>query len=183
MKLDCKTLVGTLAVGLLAMCPAFAQSDAKTSAQHGAANRMGSDSTFVTKAAVGGLAEVKLGQLATQKAASPDVKQFGQQMVDDHGKANDELKQLAAGKGITLPTSLDKKHKQTYSHMSRLTGQNFDHAYAADMVKDHQKDVSEFEKEATSGTDPDVKAWAAKTLPTLQEHLRMAQSLPGASTK
>jgi len=141
------------------------------------------DRKFVLAAAHGGMAEVELGQLATKNGSSDAVKQFGQRMVEDHGKANEELKQLAAGKGITLPTSLDKKHKQTYSHMSRLTGQNFDHAYAADMVKDHQKDVSEFEKEATSGTDPDVKAWAAKTLPTLQEHLRMAQSLPGASTK
>src|SRR4051812_20462780 len=108
MKQDCKYLVGMLTVSLLALAPVYAQSSAGQSGSQGAtssqsgsqahdqasntANRMGSDHTFVTKAAQGGLAEVKLGQLATQKASSSDVKAFGQQMVDDHSKANDELK-------------------------------------------------------------------------------------------
>jgi len=140
------------------------------------------DRKFVLKAARGGMAEVELGQLAVKNASSDAVKQFGQRMVDDHGKANDELKQLAGTKGITLPSSLDRKHKLTYTHMSRLTGQSFDRAYAADMVRDHTEDVREFEKEAANGKDPDVKAWAAKTLPTLREHLHMAQGLNGSAS-
>jgi len=183
MKLDCKTLAGTLALGLLAMGPALAQSDIKSAPQHGAADRMGSDSSFVTKAAVGGLAEVKLGTLATQKALNSDVKSFGQQMVDDHGKANDELKQLASSKGVTLPTSLDAKHQATYDKLSKLDGAAFDRAYVQEMVADHQEDVSEFRKESQSGSDSDVKAWAAKTLPTLEHHLQMIQSIHGKMGK
>src|SRR5689334_10757965 len=151
MKLDCKILAGAVALGVLAMAPAFAQSSDKHQGHDSSsANRMGSDSAFVTKAAVGGLAEVKLGQLATQKASSSDVKQFGQQMVDDHGKANEELKQLASSKGITLPTDLDAKHQATYDRLSKLDGAAFDRAYMQDMVADHNEDVSEFRRESKS---------------------------------
>jgi len=161
-----------LAVGLLALAPAFAQSS-----QANSANRMGSaDQTFVTKAAHGGLAEVKLGTLATQKAANADVKAFGQQMVDDHSKANDELKQLASSKGITLPTDIDAKDQATYDRLSKLSGAEFDRAYMQHMVADHRTDVAEFRHESQSGADSDVKAWAAKTLPTLEHHLQMAES-------
>lgn len=183
MNLNYKSLAGTLAVGLLAMCPVFAQSNAqsgsKRGGESGSANRMGSDSSFVTKAAVGGMTEVKLGQLATQKASHADVKQFGQQMVDDHSKANDELKQLASSKGITLPTDLDAKHQAIYDRLSKLDGAAFDRAYVQDMVADHREDVSEFRKESQSGPDSEVKAWAAKTLPTLQHHLQMIESIHG----
>jgi putative membrane protein len=173
MKLDGKFLVGALAIGLTAMSPAFAQSSA---AQSGSANRMGADHTFASKAAIGGMAEVKLGQLATQKASNEDVKKFGQQMVDDHSKANDELKQLASKKGVTLPGDIDAKNQATYDRLSKLSGAEFDHAYMQDMVKDHHEDVNEFRKESQSGSDPDMKAWAAKTLPTLEHHLQMAES-------
>ena len=172
MKQDCKSLVGMLAVGLLALAPVFAQSS-----QANSANRMGSaDETFVTKAAQGGLAEVKLGTLATQKAANADVKAFGQQMVDDHSKANDELKQLASSKGITLPTDIDAKDQATYDRLSKLSRAEFDRAYMQHMVADHHTDVAEFRHESQRGEDSDVKAWAAKTLPTLEHHLQMAES-------
>ena len=130
-------------------------------------------------AAMGGLMEVELGQLATQKGTSESVKQFGQRMVDDHGKANTELMTLATSKGITLPTAIDDKHRQDVTKLSAMSGADFDRAYAKMMLKDHEKDVSEFEKQSTKGTDPDVKAFASKTLPTLQEHLTMARALPG----
>jgi putative membrane protein len=104
-------------------------------------------------------------------------------MVDDHGKANDELKKLASQKGITLPTDLDAKHQATYDRLSKLSGADFDRAYMADMVKDHHEDVNEFRKESQSGSDPDVKAWAAKTLPTLEHHLQMAESTNGKVKK
>jgi len=122
------------------------------------------------------MAEVELGQLASQKAQSDQVKQFAQRMVQDHGKANDELKTLAQQKNITLPTDLDAKHKSTRDRLSKLSGAQFDRAYMQDMLADHRKDVSDFRKESQSGKDPDVKAWAAKTLPTLEEHLKLAES-------
>lgn len=141
------------------------------------ANRMTSgDSTFATKAAQGGMAEVKLGELAKEKASSQAVKDFGQRMIDDHTKANDELKNLAGRKGITLPSRLDAKDQATYDRLSKLSGPAFDRAYMRDMVSDHRTDVNEFKREAASGTDSDLKAFAAKTAPTLEEHLRMAES-------
>lgn len=135
-----------------------------------------SDKHFVTDAAQGGMAEVELGRLAAKQGQSAAVKEFGQKMVDDHTKANDELKQLAASKGITLPTDLDAESKATMDRLSKLKGAEFDSAYMDDMVKDHTKDVGDFQKEADGGADKDVKAFAAKTLPTLQEHLRLAQA-------
>jgi putative membrane protein len=137
---------------------------------------MTSDSNFLTKAAQGGMAEVKLGQLAAEKASNPDVKQFGQQMADDHGKANDELKQLASSKGVTLPSDIGAKQQATYDRLSKLNGAEFDKAYMADMVKDHREDLKEFRRESKSGSDPDVKSWATKTLPTLEHHMQMAES-------
>jgi putative membrane protein len=111
---------------------------------------------------------------------SDAVKQFGQRMVDDHGQANSELMSLASSKGMTLPTELDAKHREQVTKMSAMTGADFDRAYVKMMVSDHRKDVSEFEKQSTRVTDADLKAFATKTLPTLQEHLRMAEALPGA---
>jgi len=139
------------------------------------ASKSNPDRQFVMEAAQGGMAEVELGQLATQKASSDAVKQFGQRMVTDHGKANDELKTLAQSKSITLPTDIGK-HKATKDKLEKLSGAAFDRAYMQEMLNDHRKDVSDFRKESQSGKDPDVKAWAAKTLPTLEEHLQMAQS-------
>lgn len=135
------------------------------------------DQHFVTEAASGGMAEVELGKLAAQKATKDDVKKFGQRMADDHGKANDELKSLAQSKQIALPESIDAKHKATIDKLSKLSGEAFDRAYVQEMLKDHQKDVSEFRSESKSGKDPEVKAWAAKTLPTLEEHLKLVQEL------
>jgi len=135
-----------------------------------------SDRKFVETAARDGLAEVELGQLASQRAQSPDVKQFGQRMVQDHGKANDQLKQLASSKGIQLPTETDKSHQKKMEKLQKLEGAAFDKQYMDDMVKDHKKDVKEFQKQAKSAKDPEVKSFAAQTAPTLQEHLQMAEA-------
>lgn len=137
------------------------------------------DQEFVKDAAQGGMLEVKLGKLATEHAGNDAVKKFGQRMVDDHSKANKELKDLAAKKGITLPTSLDQKHQTMIDKLSKMNGADFDRAYMSAMVKDHQDDVAEFETEARNGKDADIKAWAAKTLPTLREHLKLAQATQG----
>jgi len=135
------------------------------------------DATFVMEAAQGGMAEVELGRLAVQKASNARVKQFGQRMVTDHGKANDELKSLALAKKITIPADLDARHKATRDRLSTLSGDAFDHAYIQEMMSDHQKDVTEFRKESQSGKDDAVKAFAARTIPTLEEHLKMVQDV------
>jgi putative membrane protein len=135
------------------------------------------DNEFMTEAAVGGMAEVELGKLASTKAQNADVKKFGQMMVADHSKANTELKALATKKGVTLPTDLDAKHKATMTELQGLSGAAFDKAYVADMLADHEKDVKMFQAQAQNATDPDVKAFAAKTLPTLQAHLEAVRNL------
>lgn len=147
------------------------------------AKKANADQQFVHKAAMGGMAEVELGNLAQQKAASDQVKQFASRMVEDHGKANDELKQIASSKSIDLPTALDKKHRGDVDKLAKLSGAQFDRAYMSHMVDDHKKDVSDFKKEASSGKDSDVKAFASKTLPTLEEHLKLAQQTNDAVKK
>ena len=147
-----------------------------TSSMQSAAKVSSSDKSFVEKAAIGSMAEVQMGKLAQQKAGSDQVKQFGTRMVDDHSKANDDLKQVASHKGITLPSDLDAKHKNKMAKLEKLSGAQFDRAYMDDMVADHKEDVAEFEKQAKSGHDADIKGFASKTLPTLQEHLSLAQS-------
>ena len=148
----------------------------------GMGNMTSQDRDFLMDAAMGGMMEVELGRVAAQQGASDAVKQFGQRMVDDHGQANTELMSLASSKGITLPAQLDEKHREHVTKMSAMTGAEFDREYSKMMLSDHRKDVSEFEKESTRGTDADLKAFATKTLPTLQEHLRMAEALPGAKS-
>ena len=138
---------------------------------------MSMDSTFAMKAASGGMTEVALGKMATEKGSNQAVKDFGQKMVDDHSKANDELKALASSKNMTLPTAPNAKDQATIDKMSKLSGAAFDKAYTKDMVMDHKNDITLFQKEAMSGTDPDVKAFASKTLPTLQEHQKMINDI------
>jgi putative membrane protein len=135
------------------------------------------DRKFIREAAEGGMAEVELGQLAVQKAASDDVKKFGQRMVDDHGKANDKLKELAASKGITLPQGPNSKQEATKERLAKLSGERFDKAYMRDMLLDHKKDVAAFRSESTLGRDSDVRSFASATLPTLKDHLKNAQSV------
>jgi len=134
------------------------------------------DTTFATKAAAGGMAEVQLGQLALKNASNADVKSFAQKMVDDHTQAGDKLKSVAAKDSLNLPSDIDAKDKATYDRLSKLHGAAFDRAYMRDMVKDHKTDVAEFQREANRGKNQDLKQFASETLPTLQEHLKMAES-------
>jgi putative membrane protein len=168
-------LAGTVALAMIAT-PALAQKKRAnaSAAKSDQASSIKPDQMFITDAAKGGMAEVELGKLAAQKASSPDVKQFGQRMADDHSKANDELKSLAQSKNITLPSAIDAKDKALEKRLSRLSGSAFDRAYMQAMVNDHRKDVSEFRRESQIGKDPDVKQWASKTLPTLEDHLKAA---------
>jgi putative membrane protein len=147
----------------------------------GSSQLSSTDRNFIMKAAEGGMAEVQLGQLASQNGSSDDVKKFGQRMVDDHTKANDQLKQIAQSKGVQVPADLSAKDKAMKDKLSKMTGAEFDRAYMKDMVQDHTKDVSEFRKASTSAKDPDVKSFASQTLPTLEDHLKEAKSIAPAA--
>jgi putative membrane protein len=135
------------------------------------------DRKFVREAAQGGMAEVELGKLATKRASSEEVKKFGQRMVDDHTRAGDQLKEIASSKGVQVPQQLSAKDKLTKERLAKLSGEQFDKAYMADMVKDHTQDVADFQRESKAGTDSDVKEFASKTLPTLEDHLRQAKKI------
>jgi len=141
------------------------------------------DRKFVQEAAEGSKAEVTLGQLAQSKGSSDSVKQFGQKMVTDHQKAYDQLSQMAGGKSVTVPTEPSKAHQRDAAKLEKLSGNDFDRAYAKMMVSDHKKDVSDFRKQSKSAKDPDVRNFAATTLPTLEEHLKMAQDMENAVKK
>jgi putative membrane protein len=138
---------------------------------------MSADHTFVKKMAQGGMAEVELGKLAAKNASSPEVKAFGQRMVDDHGKAGDELKTIAEKKSIAWPTSLDAKSQALHDKLATLNGDAFDRAYVKAMLSDHKKDAAELKTESKSGKDPDVKEWAAKTLSTVESHLSEVEKI------
>ena len=138
------------------------------------------DKSFAMKAAQGGLAEVQAGQLASQRAASPQVKQFGQRMVQDHTQAGQELQQIAEQQNLKLPEQPAASDKAQSQRLNGLSGQAFDRAYMEHAVQDHTKDVAEFRREAQSGQDPALKAYAQKYLPVIQKHLQLAQSInPG----
>jgi putative membrane protein len=135
------------------------------------------DQQFMLEAARGGVAEVELGRLAAQRAASEAVRQFAQRMVTDHGTANGELMQLAQRRGVMLPRDVDPAHRATMDRLTAMSGPAFDQAYMAEMMRDHQLDATLFTREAREGQDPEVRAWATKTLTTVQEHQRLASDV------
>jgi putative membrane protein len=175
----------TLALGLMLAFPlaAAAQNPAtpETNVQRSdqavadATKPSHADTKFMKESAVGGLLEVQLGQLAKQNSVSESIQQFGRQMVNDHGKANEELKSLAAAEGITLPSQLDAKHTKQLQRLQKLVSPEFDREYMKMMLEDHKKDIKAFQHEAQKGDDPEVKAYAQRTLPTLRAHLSMVQ--------
>ena len=137
-----------------------------------------SDKKFAMTAAAGGMAEVETARLALTKASSDAVKQYAQKMIDDHTAANAELMQIASAKGITLPTAPDAKMRAMMAKMERLSGAAFDREYVMMAgSKDHQKMEKLFRDESMRGRDADLKAFAAKTLPVVQQHLQMARDL------
>jgi putative membrane protein len=138
-----------------------------------------SDRAFFNEAATGGMAEVELGRLAAQKAQNPDVKRFGERMVTDHSKVNEELKQLAGRKGVTVPATPTAEQKEEMDRLAKLSGPAFDREYMKMMVEDHDKDVKAFQEQAANASDPDVKSFASKTLPTLEEHQKLAHDIAG----
>src|SRR5262245_58656000 len=134
------------------------------------------DSEFVKDAAQGGLMEVQLGKLAQDKASDEKVKEFGKRMEQDHGKANAELNKIASDKGIKLSADLDKKHKSKIDKLAKLSGAEFDRRFMQDMVSDHKEDIKKFQREADRGKDSAVKQFSTQALPTLKEHLQLAEN-------
>ena len=132
---------------------------------------------FTLKAASGGMMEVQLGQIAKQNAKSSRVKNFGAMMINDHTTANNELKALATQKNITIPTSLDPDHQKHIDDLRKRTGDDFDQHYIDMMEKDHKEDIDLFEKASQDSKDPEIKAFAAKTLPVLRVHLDSVQAI------
>jgi len=179
-------LLGVAVGALLSASTAVAQTYDKSKTTDTSKSRMGqsssstslasSDASFLKKAALGGLEEVELGKLAADKASNPDVKAFGQKMVDDHTRSNDGLMKLAQQKNLQVPSAPDASGKREIDKLSKLSGAAFDKAYMKAMVEDHKKDVAEFQKAANTAKDSDVKNFATTTLPTLKEHLDMAKT-------
>jgi len=148
----------------------------------GAGNLQENDLRFLREAGGGGLAEVALGKLAVDQGHNPEVRAFGQRMMDDHGKGNEQLLALAQGKKVEVPSELPADAKQTGERLAALSGAAFDREFMKIMVSDHEKVVAAFEGEANSGGDSDVQQFAAQTLPMLRDHLTQARRIQTALT-
>jgi putative membrane protein len=162
------TVINLVAVALLALSgPAAAQIQVMNDA----------DREFINKAATGSVNEVELGRIATLRAARPSVRSFGERMVMDHSRANTELAALAQSKGLALPTVLEPSQRAMRDRLNGFSGADFDRAYMSEMVRDHTEDVALCERAAEISADPDIKAWAARSLPMLQDHLTLAREV------
>jgi putative membrane protein len=166
-------------VRLNAVAALAAMTAALASAQPASAPATASsaDRRFVQEAGAGSAAEVALGKLATEKASRDEVKQFGQQMVADHTHSGNELKQVAGAKGMTPPDTPTPAQQKTAGQIAQRSGAAFDKSFLNQMALDHKKTIALFRRESRTGSDPDLKAYATKTLPTLEEHLKMVRSL------
>jgi putative membrane protein len=134
------------------------------------------ESAFIKDAAQGGQAEVQMGQMAAQKAQNDQVKQFAQHLQQDHSQANQELTQIAQKLGVNVPSQPDRKETRTSEKLQDMTGANFDKAFIEHAIKDHQKDITKYEKALQDVQDPGLKAFIQKSLPTLHKHLQMART-------
>ena len=183
-----RTLTAALALafgsGWVAAQTAAPSSTTQSSSKAGASQKLShGDKEFIEDAAKGGMFEVQSGQLAQQKASDAAVKEFANRLVQDHTKANDELKQIAEAKGVKMPEKEKWGERREMNKLDKLSGASFDREFAQRAVKDHEKDIKDFEKAASKVKDPDLKAWAEKQLPVLREHLAMAQKLPEAGSQ
>jgi putative membrane protein len=180
---DMKNILATISLVALLAAPAAAQTVNPSGSNPGssmpAANAKPSaqDRDFVKQAAIGGMAEVEEGKLAAPRAQRDTVKNFGQQMITDHSKADAELQAIAGRIGVTPPAELDKEQAARLARLAKLTGPQFDKSYIQGAVTEHRKANSLFEKEAKSGQNPELKTFASNTLPMIQRHLQMAQDI------
>jgi putative membrane protein len=179
-----KNIINVLLIGFVlvfASCETKRNEDSKDAAEDKneklADTDLKKDSEFAVEAADGGLFEVQLATLVLTKATAPQVKQFAQMMVDDHTKANSELKTLAGQKSIALPDVMSEKCQRKYYDLDQKKGSDFDKEYIDLMVKDHKDDIDKFEKEAEKGNDAEIKSWASGKLATLRHHLTEAERI------
>ena len=159
-----RTALAFMLVALGVSAPVFSQSASP-------------DRQFVIDAAIGGMAQVELVKLAAAKSANPGVRAFGQQMVADHTRANDELKRIAALNNVPWPSGVSSADQSTLDRLSSLSGTAFDRAYVEEVARGHQMLIAAFRREADGGTDAAVKAWAVKMIPMLENHLAMIEDL------
>jgi putative membrane protein len=183
-----KKMIYIYVILALMMCVSngFAQNTTNSNSNQNTTNSSGntktsgkknSDSKFMMLAATSDMNEIGLSQQALSKSTNEEVKKLAQMMIDDHTKSSEELKPLAASKGVVLPTEMDSKHKSAMGKMTSTSGMEFDTAYVKMMVKDHEKAVALYQKEANGGKDAEARAFAAKTLPVVQMHLDMSRKL------
>ncbi|MDB5932664.1 MAG: hypothetical protein JWQ01_8 [Massilia sp.] len=178
-------LVGAVVASAFAF-PAlsYAQAAAKPATASAAGALSKADQKIVMDMAVANMAEVEAGKMAVGKTQNADVKAFAQKMIDDHTKALGDVTSLAQSKGVTLPTELDAPHKAMAAKLDKLSGDAFDKAYMKDAgVSDHTKVDAKLKGFSTKAKDADVKALAAKMMPTVEEHLKMAKDMPAAKGK
>jgi putative membrane protein len=161
-----------LSLSLAADTKSERKTDTKSERKKSESKLSKDDERFVKDAAAGGMMEVELGKMA----ASDQVKEFGRRMQEVHGKANAELKTIAANKGVELSKGVEGKHKKTIDRLSKLSGEEFDRQYMRAMVEAHEEDLKKFEREAEKGKDPDVKQFASKYAPVLKKHLELAKT-------
>ena len=136
-----------------------------------------SDKKFLDVAATVDMTEAHLGQIAQNQAAKSSVKDFGQKLVRDHTEAYESLEALAAKEGATVPKGIDIRRNRSVAALERLKGRRFDQRFLTQEVQDQRKALVEFRREAKLGRDSDVKAYAAKMIPALEDHLRTAERL------
>ena len=142
-----------------------------------ASQQLSGDQRFISEAAQDGRAEVELGQLAAKKSSDPAVKRFAQKVVTDHSKANQQLESLPEAGQVAQSANVSEDKRRTMDDLANLSGKDFDRKYIDEMVSDHEQAVSRFQDAASTASDPQVKQFATKTLPTLKQHLEMAKSL------
>lgn len=136
------------------------------------------DEAFIKKAATGGMFEVEAARLAAEKASDPQLKTFAEKLRDHHQQANDELKQIASARGVSMPTQLQSKDKAMLDKLNKASGDKFDKEFISMVgLRDHKQDIRDFENARNETSDPDLKAWIEKTLPTLRTHLAEAQQM------
>jgi putative membrane protein len=180
-KIVCRVGVGLMMAGLF-LAVAVTESGSRVSAGQGSGTPRSStvtasDQQFLKKAADDNLVEVEMARLALQKASSQQVKSFAQTMVKDNGKAREQLEKIGSIKRVDLPTGLSAKNKATKDRLAKFSGEQFDNAYMAEMLKDHKEDVATFSRERNSAQDMDIKEFADKSLPTLESHLKQAEGI------
>jgi putative membrane protein len=178
LKLIAPAAAMAVALSAQSHTPATAGGDRSGSAQK-SGNLTSTDRAFLMTAAQDGKMEVEISQMAANRASKKEVKNYAQRMVTDHTRANQELMSLARTKGLDLKDepSYGERRKNMIEPMSRMSGADFDREFMKQQVEHHRTDVASFEKHSKAADDPDVRAWAQKTLPVLREHLKMAESV------